>query len=134
MRMLTAFAAISACRFGDARQTGLRHEDSSARTLLPDGSESACLHGMTNAPSALLPELPGDVDALQALIAEAREAHAALLAERNTIATERDQLAARNKKLEYIVAEMRCAMFGRRSERIERFGRLNQGVARGECV
>ena len=41
-----------------------------------------------------------------------------MLAERNTIAAERDQLAARNEKLEYIVAEMRRAQFGRRSERI----------------
>src|SRR5262249_2343909 len=30
-----------------------------------------------------------------------------------------DQLAARNEKLEYIVAEMRRARFGRRSERID---------------
>ena len=63
---------------------------------------------MTNAPSAL----PTDVDALHALILAERAAHAAILAER-------DQLAAHNEKLEYIVAEMRRAMFGRRSERID---------------
>ena len=70
---------------------------------------------MTNAPSAL----PHDVDAFHALILAAREAHAVLLAERNQIAAERDQLAVRTEKLEYIVAEMRRAMYGRRSERID---------------
>lgn len=59
-----------------------------------------------------------DVDALQASILAAREAHAALLAKRSTIAAERDQLAVRTAKLEHIVAEMRLAMYGRRSERI----------------
>ena len=64
---------------------------------------------MANAPSALPQELPGDIDALKALILAERAAHAA----------ERDQLVARNEKLEYIVAEMRRAMFGRRSEKID---------------
>ena len=58
------------------------------------------------------PELPGDIDALQALILAERSAHAAVIAER-------DQLATRNEKLEHIVAEMRRAMYGRRSERID---------------
>jgi transposase len=115
MKVLTAFAAISACRFAGARQPILRQDDSVDGSLLPEAAESACLRAMTNAPSAL----PDDVDALHALIAAAREAHAALLSERNEIATERDQLVARNEKLEYIVAEMRRAMFGRRSERID---------------
>jgi hypothetical protein len=39
MKMLTAFAAISACRFADARQSALRHEDSSARTPLTGAAE-----------------------------------------------------------------------------------------------
>ena len=115
MRMLTAFAAITACRFADARRPALRQEDSGAGTLLPGGPESACLRAMTNAPSAL----PHDVEALHALILAEREAHAALLAERNTIAAERDQLAVRTTKLEHIVGEMRRAMYGRRSERID---------------
>jgi transposase len=108
MTVLSAFAAISACRFAGARQPALRQEDSSARTLLTGTAESACLRLMTNAPSAL----PTDVDALHALILAERAAHAAILAER-------DQLAASHEKLEYIVAEMRRAMFGRRSERID---------------
>ena len=108
MKVLTAFAAISACRFGDTRQAALRHEDSSARILLRGAAESACVRAMTNAPSAL----PHDVDALHALILAERAAHAAVIAER-------DQLATHNEKLEHIVAEMRRAMYGRRSERID---------------
>jgi transposase len=115
MTLLTAFAAITACRFADARRPALRQEDSGAGMLLLGGRESAIVRAMTNVPSTL----PRDVDALHALILAAREAHAALLVERNTIATERDQLAVRTAKLEYIVAEMRRAMFGRRSERID---------------
>ena len=106
--LLTAFAALSACRFADAREAALRHDDSVGGSLLPTAAESACLSAMTNEPSVL----PHDVDALHALI----------LAERGTLAAaivERDQLAARNEKLEYIVAEMRRAMYGRRSERID---------------
>ena len=107
MTLLTAFAAITACRFADVRRPALRQEDSGAGTLLLGGPESAIVRAMTNAPSAL----PHDVDALHALILAAREAHAALLAERNQIAAERDQLAVRTEKLEYIVAEMRRAMY-----------------------
>ncbi|MFZ1104636.1 MAG: hypothetical protein WAN86_17600 [Hyphomicrobiaceae bacterium] len=70
---------------------------------------------MTDAP----PALPHDVDALHALLHAARAAHVALLAERNTLAAERDELAVRTAKLEHIVAEMRRALYGRRSERID---------------
>lgn len=115
MSVLTAFAAITSCRFANARQPALRQDDSADGTLLPSAAESDIVRAMTNAPSAL----PDDIDALRALIAAAREAHAVLLAERNTIAVERDELAARNEKLEHIVAEMRRAMYGRRSERID---------------
>jgi len=115
MKVLTAFAAVAACRFVGAREGALRQDDSGAELLLPGATESAIVHAMTNAPSAL----PHDVDALHALIHAAREAHAAAIAERNTIAAERDQLAVRNAKLEEIVAEMRRAMYGRRSERID---------------
>src|SRR5262245_3219749 len=108
MTLLTAFAAITACRFADARLSTLRQEDSGAGTLLLSGPESAIVRAMTNVPSAL----PHDIDALHALILAERKAHAAVLAER-------DQLAVRTAKLEYIVAEMRRAMFGRRSERID---------------
>jgi transposase len=109
MTMFTAFAAISACRFAGGRAIMLRQDDTVEETLLPGASESIDVRSMTNAPAALPPDLPGDIDALKALILSERAAHA----------VERDQLAARNEKLEYIVAEMRRAMYGRRSERID---------------
>lgn len=83
--------------------------------------------------------LPNDIDALRALIAAERAAHASAVlardaaiaerttisAERTTLAVERDLLAARNKRLETandrlteILAEIRRAHFGRKSERI----------------
>ena len=55
--------------------------------------------------------LPDDIYALRALIAAERAAHAAVVAER-------DKLAARNERLEAIIAEIRRAHFGRKSERI----------------
>ena len=55
--------------------------------------------------------LPTDVEALHALIRAERSAHASVLAER-------DQLAIRNATLEYLIAEIRRAHFGRKSERI----------------
>ncbi len=112
MKVLSAFAAISACRFAGTRLPALRQDDSVDGSLLPAAAESGCLRAMTNAPSAL----PHDVDALHALILAERAAHAAAHA---AAICERDQLAARNAKLEYIVAEMRRAMYGRRSERID---------------
>ena len=62
--------------------------------------------------------LSDDMDALRAMIAAERAAHAAVVAERNTITIERDQLATRNARLEAIIAEIRRAHFGRKSERI----------------
>jgi transposase len=80
--------------------------------MLPNATESTNVGAMTNAPTALAPELPDEIDALRAMILAERAVHAAVIAER-------DQLAARNEKLEYIVGEMRRAMYGRRSERID---------------
>ena len=57
-------------------------------------------------------ELPRDVDALIALLVAER-------AERDAIAAERDRLASRNSRLETILAEMRRARFGRKSERLD---------------
>ena len=118
MRMLTAFAAITSCRYADTRQLVLRHSDSVDGTLLPDAAESATVRAMTNASTAL----PDDLDALKALIVAERAAHAAahaaVVAERNTIAVERDLLSVRAEKLEQIVAEMQRARFGRSSEKI----------------
>ena len=88
MNVLTAFAAITSCRFTDARRQALRQEDSGAQTLLLGDTESACLPATTNAPSALPPnlprgELPGEVDALRALILAERAVHAAAVQERD---------------------------------------------------
>jgi hypothetical protein len=96
MRLLTAFDAIVARRLVDAYVPTLRQDDSVDGTLLPDAAESEIVRAMTNAPT----ELPDDIDALKALVLAAREAHAAALAERNTIAVERDLLSVRTEKLE----------------------------------
>jgi transposase len=69
---------------------------------------------MTDASDAL----PDDIGALQALLDAARSRHAAVTAERDALISERDRLAALNEKLEAIIAEMRRARFGRKSERI----------------
>ena len=62
--------------------------------------------------------LPTDIDALHALIRAERSALASVMAARDAAFAERDQLAARNAKLEHILAEIRRAHFGRKSERI----------------
>ena len=115
MRLLTAFDVIVARRLIDVCEDAPRHEDSSAQKLLRETAESARLRSMTNAP----PALPDDIDALRALILAERAAHAAVVAERNTIAVERDLLSVRTEKLEQIVAEMQRARFGRSSEKID---------------
>ena len=102
---------------------------------------------MATAPTALPPEVRGDTDALEALLAAERTAHAAVIAERVAIVTERNRLADRtatleasnatlevtntklqdtntrlelaNARLEQILAEIRRAHFGRKSERID---------------
>jgi transposase len=115
MSVLSAFAAISACRFAGAHSCALRQEVSSEQSLLHVAAESANVRVMTNVPSAL----PNDIDALKALILAERAAYAVVIEARNAALAERDTLAVLNTKLEHIVAEMRRAMFGRRSERID---------------
>jgi transposase len=56
--------------------------------------------------------LPTEIEALQALVSS-------VLAERDTAIAERDELAARNAKLEHLIREIRRAHFGRKSERID---------------
>ena len=135
---MTAIANLKPAAFFCAMRprasvTSPRHDDSALRKLLPAVTESAIMRVMTSEPTAmskeLSPELPGDIDTLRALIAAERAAHeaqwAAALAERNTITVERDLLNARNARLEsmnarlqQILAEIRRAHFGRKSERI----------------
>ena len=113
MMMLRAFDAIAACRFA-SKSPLPRQDDSRPIDQLPDATESAIVGAMTNAPTAL----PTDIDALHALIAAERAAHAALAVERDQLATRNARLETTNARLEEILAEMRRARFGRKSERI----------------
>lgn len=97
-----------------------RHEDSPARSMLRGLPESATLWLFLGKMAAPKPaqtmthasdKLPDDIDALRALILAERTAHAAVVAERDT-------LAARNARLDAIIQEIRRAHFGRKSERI----------------
>ncbi len=97
-----------------------RQVDSGARSLLPATRESADVVGMPNTLA-----LPTDIDALHALITAERAAHAAIAIERDIVRRERDLLAARTNRLENlnarlaaILAEMKRARFGRKSERL----------------
>ena len=108
-----------------------RHDGSPVETMLRAPAESATLW-LVFGKTARLPKaamthvndtLPNDIDALRAVIIAERAAHATavadratLSAERNTIAVERDLLAVRNARLESILAEIRRAHFGRKSE------------------
>jgi transposase len=111
--------------------------------MLPGGPESAIVGAM----AIELPALPNDADALHALVAAERAINAALAAERDRLATrtteletknaeletikvgleaakvrleERNaKLEATNSRLEAIAAELKRALFGRRSERID---------------
>ena len=117
-----------------------RHDDSSVQPKLRAPTESATLwlvlgntkRAMANAGDTL----PEDIDALRAMILAERaahaSAHAAVLAERDTLvarnaaleasnatlATTNATLESANERLEQILAEIRRAHFGRKSERI----------------
>ena len=110
-----------------------RHDDSPARSKLRKPAESATTW-LVFGKTARLPKpvittandtLPDDINALRALIVAERAEHAAVVAERSTLTVERDLLNARNIRLEStnarlqeILAEIRRAHFGRKSERI----------------
>jgi hypothetical protein len=70
-----------------------------------------------------LDELPDDVERLRTLILAERAAHAAekaqLAQERDVANAEVDRLTARAERLDHIIAVLRRAQFGRRSERID---------------
>jgi transposase len=91
-----------------------RHDDSGAQSALEGAAESALHRAMAITADAL----PDDIGALRVLILAERAAHAATMAERTQLA-ERIAIVERvNAKLEHIVAELKRAQFGRRSERI----------------
>src|SRR5450755_1307181 len=93
----------------------LRHNDSGSQSVLRASTESSKLwfiFGKTNrATMEVSDTLPDDIDALRALLLAERASRAAVVAER-------DKLIIRNARLEAINAEIRCAHFGRKSERI----------------
>ena len=117
-----------------------RHDDSPARSMLRAPAESATtwlVFGKTTklqkpAMTHTKDTMPDDINALRALIVAERAAHAAAvlardtaIAERSTLTVERDLLNARNARLETtnarlqeILAEIRRAHFGLKSERI----------------
>ena len=100
-------ARATARRATPKRRTATRHDDSGAQSALEDASESVPARSMTTTAAAL----PDDISALRTLILTER-AERAHFAERIAI------LERLNTKLEYIVAELRRAHFGRKSERI----------------
>jgi transposase len=89
-----------------------RHNDSPSLFELHAGAESATVWLVLGKTATTMTDaidrLPNDIEALRALIVAERTAHVA----------ERDKLTARNARLEEILAEIRRAHFGRKSERI----------------
>src|ERR1700722_13786170 len=83
--------------------------------MLHTQAESATLWLVPGKPARAMTDasimLPNGIDALRTLILAERAAHAAIIADR-------DKLVVRNERLEAIIAEIRRAHFGRKSERI----------------
>jgi transposase len=100
----------------------VRHDDSPGGSMLQGGPESATtwlVFGETARTMTSVSDiLPNDVEALRALLATKLADHATLVAERDGLRVELDQLTARNQRLEAIIAEIRRAHFGRKSEKI----------------
>ncbi len=107
----------------------VRHDDSSCGSMLQGGPESATTWLVFGNAARVMTDvsdiLPDDVGALRAQLTAALAGHAAAVterdaavSERDAIRSERDQLAARNQRLESIIAEIRRAHFGRKSEKI----------------
>jgi transposase len=115
----------------------VRHDDSPCGSMLKGGAESATtwlvFGETTRAMTDVSDILPDDVDTLRVQLNAVLADHAAIVAERdaavserddavserNTIRAEHDQLEARYQRLESILAEIRRAHFGRKSEKID---------------
>lgn len=100
-----------------------RHDDSGSRSKLREPSESATLWLVLGKMGRAVTDtsdntLPNDIDALRALILAERAARAAVVAERDQLAVRNSTLETANARLEQILAEIRRAHFGRKSERI----------------
>jgi transposase len=99
----------------------VRHDDSPCRSMLQSGSESATtwlVFGETGRVMTDVSDIPDDVCALRAQLAAALAERDAFVSERDAIRAERDRLEVHNQRLEAILAEIRRAHFGRKSERI----------------
>src|ERR1700733_13691101 len=96
-----------------------RHNVSPSLFELLDNAESATVWLVLGKTATTMTDatdtLPDDIDSLRALIVAERAAH---VAERAAHAAERDKLIARNARVEEILAQIRRAQFGRKSERI----------------
>ena len=90
--------------------------------MLCDPAESATLWLVFGKTARIMTpaknKLPNDIDAAHALIVAERAAHAAVVAERDTLVVRNEKLETANERLEAIIAEIRRAHFGRKSERI----------------
>lgn len=99
-----------------------RHDDSAPQSKLRAPAESATLwfiFGKVNrAVTDTSNTLPNDIDALRALILAERAARAAVVSERDQLTVRNRILETANARLEQILAEIRRAHFGRKSERI----------------
>jgi len=62
--------------------------------------------------SSTAPQLPVDIEALQALLAAAR-------AERDAAIAERDRALSQNDRLRHLLRQLQRAQFGRRSEKLD---------------
>ncbi len=62
--------------------------------------------------------LPCDPDALRAMVLAGLAEKQVLIKERDELAAERDELTAANEKLHHLIAQLRRAHFGRKSERL----------------
>ena len=126
MSVMTPNHAVAATPSRTGR-ISTRHGDSPVRSQLREPSESATLwlvFGKTARTQMDTDDrLPDDLDALRALIAAERASHAVErdhLAARNTqLESANARLDAANARLQQILAEIRRAHFGRKSERID---------------
>ena len=77
--------------------------------------------------------LSNDLDALRAAFLAERAKKQLVIAERDGLMAERDRLSAANDKLHHIIAVLRRAQFGRKSERLTE-DQLNRNPTPGAAL
>jgi hypothetical protein len=65
------------------------------------------------------PELPADIEALQALVVATRAQLDSAIAERDAMILERDAALSQNDRLRHLLRVLQRAQFGRRSEKLD---------------